>query len=386
MADHGFQIPNTLETRFPIASLTKAFTAAAIMILSEAGKLDLEDNAGDFLPEGLVFKKPVPIHQVLSHSAGLPDYQLKNGEILHEVFARRMGSDEFCHRFLKHPLVAPSGEKFHYSNPGYYLLGMIIEAVAEMPFGEFLRRNIFDRAGMEDTGVDDPEKIILRRAQGYRWRGNELGRAAFTDARNFYPQGGLYSTTTDLLCWMNALKSGKILSRDSFQKMMSQQIVVNAEKEIFYGYGMHALQRNGRKAIGHGGSHWGYRSHWEWYPEEDLLAVMLSNYEFQDTAKIADHAIKAALGLTFQDPKKPTRAKISQDALKKYDGKYQSGNFVLKVKIGIEESWLDIEGEENEIYPIGDGLFAHQYLDEQYQILTDEKGGMSLWGCKKVDE
>ena len=385
MADHSFEIENGPETRFPIASLTKAFTAAAILILCEEGKLSLDDNAGDFLPEGLSFKDNIPVHQLLTHSAGLPDYQLNKGEMLHEVFARRMGSDEFCHRFLRHPLIAAPGKEFHYSNPGYYLLGMIIEAVSEMPFGHFLQQKIFDPAGMEHTGVDDPETIIPFRAQGYRWRGNHLGRAVYTDARNFYPQGGLYSTTADLFRWIEALKSGKIISAESLALMLEKHVPIDTDREIFYGYGIHTLKRNGRNAAGHGGSHWGYRSHLEWYPEEDILAIMLSNYEFQDTAKIVDSAVKATFDLTFESPQKAPRAKVSQDTLKKYDGKYQNGNFVITVKIGQKNCWIEMEGEENEIYPISESVFAHQYLDQTYQITSDEKGELSLWGCKKVD-
>lgn len=286
MADQAQKIPNTLHTKFPVASLSKAITCMAILRLAENNHVSLHKPVNIYLPSFAQIRSDITLHHLMSHSSGLPDYQIGDEENLHEYFAVQRTSRELCRKFLNHPQVGEPGEKFHYSNPGYYLLGLVVEEVSGQSFEAFCQSMIFDPLKMRSTCMDDPAAMIPDRARPYEWVEGKYREAPCTDARNFYPQGGVVSTVNDLFVWGRSLVEEGLINRELQEKMFGKYACCSLERDIWYGYGWHILSMNNRKLIGHAGSHWGYCSHMEWYPDEELMVISLSNDSFQDVSKL----------------------------------------------------------------------------------------------------
>lgn len=265
---------NTPQTSFQIASITKQFTALAILILHEQGRLQLTDSLALQLPGCLPAWQPVTIHQLLTHTSGIPDLpfwpQRRDpsgpGPItppyLHELFTAR-------------PLESTPGTRFRYSNWGYLLLGAIIEHCSGLPYATFLRRSIFEPAGMAGTGYADPRAIILQRAASYAVADDALVNASFMDLEDAYAAGALCSTVEDLLAWDRALSSDRLVTHAALDAMFTPHVAVGDGSD--YGYGWQLALRLERSVVYHGGRIDGFRVLIERYPAEQICIVVLSN-------------------------------------------------------------------------------------------------------------
>jgi CubicO group peptidase (beta-lactamase class C family) len=226
-ADAEWGHANTADTRFGIASLTKSFTAHLIMCLVEAGKLGLDDPISRHLVQ--LQDRPIgaiTIRHLLAHTAGIGDHltfdEAQVPADVAEKWAGFSGASIAMFRdyapFAK--VLEPPGQRFVYSNDGYVLLGLVVEAATGSTFEDNLRRLLLEPAGMTQSGVNHHEKIIPRRARPYRRDGNRLLNAAWDDSGSHFSAGGMYSTVGDLLLWDRALRSGNVLSASS-QDLMS---------------------------------------------------------------------------------------------------------------------------------------------------------------------
>src|SRR5665213_1554329 len=198
--------------------IPKQFTAAAILLLEERGKLKLDDPIGKYIPDAPAAWDKVTLFHLLTHTAGipnftsLPDYQK-------EVMRRTMTPAQLIATFRDKPLDFPVGEKWNYTNSGYILLGAVIEKAGGMPYAQFLQENLFTPLDMKDTGYDSAAAILPLRASGYVRRSGALINDGFIDMSVPYAAGSLYSTTHDLLLWENSLYGGKVLKPASLKKM-----------------------------------------------------------------------------------------------------------------------------------------------------------------------
>ena len=165
-ADAEWQIANTIETRFRTGSIAKQFTAAAILLLHEQGKLELTDAVGKYLPELPQSWRTATLHQLLTHTSGvpIPEYQ---GPAWEKYSALPGGPQDWLNLVRDKPLLYPHGTKLAYNNTGYILLGMVIEKVSGMKYEDFVQQKIFDALGMIASGFDELKKIVPRRARGY---------------------------------------------------------------------------------------------------------------------------------------------------------------------------------------------------------------------------
>ena len=217
MANNEWGVPNTMDTRFRLGSVTKQFTAAGILKLEEMGKLKVSDKACDYLPACPEIWKPVSIHQLLTHTSGIPSFTDIPGYTKVKAFPSRY--DEQVKLVWEMKMDFDPGTRFQYSNTGYVILGKIIDRAGGMPWEDFLRKEIFLPAGMNNTMHDSHSDLILKRAAGYRSNGGPPVNASYIDMRIPGAAGALVSTAGDLHKWDRALASAKVLTEASRNRM-----------------------------------------------------------------------------------------------------------------------------------------------------------------------
>lgn len=276
-ADVEWNIENTIDTRFRTGSIAKGFTAAGILLLHEQGKLTLSDPVGKYLPELPESWRSATIHQLLTHTSGLPmpDYK---GMAWEKYSASGVTPQDWLDLVRDKPLMYPHGTKFTYNNTGYFVLGMVIEKLSGMKYEDFIQQRIFDQLGMKDSGFDDVEKIVPRRARGYALAGVQLQNAKLINPRSAWAAGGFYTTVHDFTLWSEALAHGTLLNPDSTQRMFAIY-PETAAYGMHYGYGIVLGERFGRKLEYHGGGIVGFNSVLQRYPEAGLVIVVLSNMD-----------------------------------------------------------------------------------------------------------
>ena len=294
MASYELAVPNTPRTRFRIASLTKAFTAAAILLLQEQGRLRVDDPICPYLDASLdrcpPAWRPVTVRHLLTHTSGIPNYTHLPG--YEQLAGQAAPEDTLVARFRDPPLDFPPGTQYRYSNSGYHLLGLIIERVSGQAYGAFLRDHVFEPLGMHDTGRDDGRAVIPNRADGYTMDRETRVRARYQEMTATHAEGGLSSTAPDLLRWDQALSAGTLLSRASLQAMFTPGLAG-------YGYGWDVARRFGRPETHHLGRLFGFTAYISRLPAagavEGVTVIVLSNNEAADVERVATDL--AAIGL-----------------------------------------------------------------------------------------
>lgn len=290
-ADLESERPVRPDTVFQIASLTKQFTAAAVLLMVEDGRLSLDDRLSRFVPE-LPQAGEVTIRQLLVQTSGLPDYaEDPAGEPLKSV-AKTPAEMVAWIASLKPRFHFPPGSSWRYSNSNYALLGLVVERASGAPLAETFRTRLFAPAGMTQTAFDDPAQVIPGRARGYRKTDAPGGfaNAAWISPTIPGPAGGLRSTVPDLLRWQAALHGGKILKPESLKLMTSPGRLSNGRSTMAgmpapmqagwksdYGMGLMIGSPNGRPAIWHSGDVDGFSSWMAYYPAEKTSIVILQN-------------------------------------------------------------------------------------------------------------
>jgi CubicO group peptidase (beta-lactamase class C family) len=280
-ADTEWKIKNTVDTKFRTGSIAKQFTASAILLLHEQGKLSLSDPVGkyvDNLPESW---RSATIHQLLTHTSGVP-IPTYSGPAWERYSALAASPKDFLELVRDKQLLYPHGTKLTYNNTGYILLGMVIEKLSEMKYEDFIQQRIFDHLDMRDSGFDDVGKIVPLRARGYTLAGVELRNAGLIDPRSAWSAGGFYSTVHDLILWSEALAHGKLLNADSSRRMFDIYPETSAYG-MHYGYGVVLGERFGHKLQYHGGGIKGFNSVLQSYPEDGMVIVVLSNLDLDTT-------------------------------------------------------------------------------------------------------
>jgi len=273
-ADKESKRANNLNTKFRIASLTKQFTAAAIMNLQAQGKLKVQDRACRYLAHCPLRWQGITIHQLLTHTSGIRDVTDYRDWL--DFLAEPHTTDEVLQRYQVTPLEFAPGTKFKYSNSGYYVLGVVIENVSGQSYEAFMRDNFWKPLGMNDTGVAiDNSQLATGYPVGYVTR---RGVALPFDNSNNLGNSSMYSTVSDLYRWAQALEHWQ---RDKYSDyhMMFEPYVIGDPTDTSYGYGLTIGERFGQKVIGHTGGLPGYSSFMAQFPESGVTEIFLSNDE-----------------------------------------------------------------------------------------------------------
>lgn len=283
--------PATAATEYQIASVSKQFTAAAILRLAEQGKLSLDDPVTryvDGLPDPY---EDVTLARLLNHTAGVPNFT----EFFRE-FRKPLAPSQVIDSLAARPLLFDPGSGFHYSNSGYYLLGLVIERVSGEEYADYLDEQFFKPLGLAATHYCGE----LSRAvpSGFvRTRGGRPVHAAPWDPSVLYAAGSICSTATDLAKWEVALGEGRVLSTASYRQMTTPAAPPDSTVRMSYGFGMMVDTTDAGLYLHHDGAVSGFRSQVAWYPEEHLAVVVLMNQGLAAPEPIERDLTRAVLGV-----------------------------------------------------------------------------------------
>jgi CubicO group peptidase (beta-lactamase class C family) len=308
MASLAERRPITPGTSFLLASVTKQFTAMAIMLLSQAGKLSYEDTLASFFPEFPAYARKITVRNLLNHTAGLPEYDtlLVNSGLVHRSdygIPGKPRADAFeptVHDVLK--LLAAektprftAGEKYEYSNSGYVLLALIVEKVSGQRFATFLKERIFEPCGMKDSQLyDETRPFIRNRATSYRKENGRFIEVNYSPSNLVYGEDNIYTTLEDLYRWDQALENNKLVTAATFQAAITPG-KLNDGSATSYGFGWNIGERAGAAAQFHGGAWLGYRTAIMRIPARRLTIIVLSNFADFRPGEMADQILKSYL-------------------------------------------------------------------------------------------
>lgn len=267
LADIENEVPNTPRTKFRIASVTKQFTAAGIMLLQQEGKLNVQDSVCNFIEECPDTWQPITLHHLLTHTSGLPE-NFSIEEFMTLTLSRNPMRDGL-NLIKTRPLVSAPGETYQYSNVGYNMLGYLIEQVSGMKYEDYLREKIWAPLGMNDTGQDHEGLLIKRRATGYA---STSFKAQYLPIDLAAYAGGMYSTVEDLYKWDQALYTEQLLPQASLDLMFTAH-------QGDYGYGWTINQGDWGKVIAHNGNVPGFVSSISRYTDRKVTVIVLSNLD-----------------------------------------------------------------------------------------------------------
>ena len=297
MANLEHSISNTSHTLFRIASLTKQFTATAILKLQEENLLDVNDSLATYLPD-YPKGQQITIHQLLNHTAGIPSFTGFEDFEAKKRMAWKL--DELIAWFSDRPFDFTPGDRYSYSNSGYAVLTKVIEILSNLTYANYLHSNIFTPLGMTDSGYDRACTILPNRAAGYTFTDGEYQNADFIDMSIPLGAGGLYSTVEDLDKWSRSLYTDAVLNQASRDAMFDPMVEVpNEENEqIYYGYGWKIDTQHDRSRVFHEGIIDGFSTYFARYPKEQVTIVVLCNLFLSPVAKI----VKALAAILFGEP------------------------------------------------------------------------------------
>lgn len=294
-ADVFTSTPTDPATIYPIASITKQFTAAAIMQLVEAGRLSLDDAISGFIGGAPAAWEGITVRHLLNHTSGLADLneaamaalEVNGGNTLEEVIAVIESRSQV-------PSFAP-GSAYAYNSVGYYLLGAVVERVTGMKYGEYLRSNIFEPLGLTSTSFEMIFPSGL--AQGHRPVNGALQPVPLVHPSLTYSTSGIVSSARDLLAWQQALAEGRVVHPSTYQLMISPTTLPSGAV-VAYGYGMGVGRAGCSNAVDHSGRAPGFESYLLYCPDDDMgLVVLLNSNPADPTAvsSLASRLTRAAL-------------------------------------------------------------------------------------------
>ena len=274
MADMELGVKMTPENILRIGSITKQFTASAILKLMEENKLDLKDDITKYIKDYPTQGHVITIEHLLTHTSGIKDItSMKTWTV--DLMKKHFTPKEKIDFFKNEPMDFRPGEKYKYSNSGYILLGYIIETVSGKKYSEYIEDNLFKPLGMTNSFYGSASNIIPNRAKGYQKQDEYYKNANYLDMSNPYAAGSLLSTVDDLYTWNQALFNYKVLSKSTLDKAHSPYKLKNGTF-TGYGYGWN-LKMKGTKVISHGGSVSGYLTFSLYLPQKDIFVAVFSN-------------------------------------------------------------------------------------------------------------
>ncbi len=274
LADVEAKTPATAFTNYRLASVSKQYTATAIMILIEQGKLSLDTKLTDVIPTFPAYGKKITIHHLLNHLSGLRDYedlipssqkdQLSDYDVL-DIY-KRQTSGKFS-----------PGSQYSYSNGGFVLLGLVVEYVTHMGFSEFLWKNVFQPLGMTHTLMfEKGASVVENRAYGYSPNGSKFKRTDQNITSATRGDGGVYTSVHEWLLWENAINNNTLVSSE-MQKLAFTPGTLNSGAKTNYGFGWMLGTYNGFINQYHTGSTIGFRTASQRNPQKKLSVVVLVN-------------------------------------------------------------------------------------------------------------
>jgi serine beta-lactamase-like protein LACTB len=303
MADLENSSPATSSTLFRLGSVSKPISATAALELWERGKLDLDAPVQKYCPQFPQKEWPITTRELLGHLGGIRHYNPDGKGDVPEDSARHFASmQESLQLFANEPLVAKPASQFHYSTYGYTLAGCVLEGAASEKFMEFLRKNVFQPAEMEQTRDDDFFTVIPHRTRGYHQdKGGIVGNAGVLDSSYKIPGGGIISSADDMAKFEAALFADKLLKR-STRDLMWTSLKTADGKETGYGLGWRIVDKFGLHILAHTGGQQGTSTAFAVVPARNAGVVVLCNLDNVDVDRLAMQILRIALAVPDSTP------------------------------------------------------------------------------------
>jgi len=385
-ANREYNQPCTPETRFRLASVSKQFTATAIMMLEEAGKLSVEDSLSQYIPD-YPRGGEITLHHLLTHTSGVINYSRLEDH--YRVWCMPHTLEQVIDRFKQKPLQFNPGERWAYSNSGYVLLTYIIEKVSGLTYEEYLKQHIFKPLDMAHSGVDRHTAVIPKRATGHYNDGQGIVQAPYLDMAYTSGAGGLYATTGDLYKWDRALYGERLISESSKKRMFTPY-------KAKYGYGWFITEMDGHRLIEHRGGLNGFLTQIYRFVDDDVVVITLFNYVSTFTRQVNRDLAALALGGDVPPVLIPEGVAVEARALEAHTGTYrlQPG---YDLTVTVENGQLSVSGPGEPATP-GIAQSANRfYLRKDNALIeftTDDDGSAMLllyqsehrYRCKKSQE
>ena len=317
MADLELDVPMKPEMVFRIGSITKQFTAIAILQLMEQGKLSLQDEITKYIPDYPMHGHSITIEHLLTHTSGIKSYT--NVPELEKFVRTDMKPEEVIEFIKTKPMEFAPGTKYNYNNSGYFMLGYIIEKITGKTYQEYIQENFFTPLGMTSSCYGNDTKIIKNRASGYQPGDSGAVNADFMSMLLPYAAGSVMSTVDDLYKWNRAVHSYKLVKKETLD-MAHTPYKLSDGKSTGYGYGWALSQLQGSPSIEHGGGIFGYLTNGIYLPEEDVFVALFSN----NTGKSPDFLSQKIAALAIGKPLKTTGIELDNETLDQYTGIYEN--------------------------------------------------------------
>ena len=369
-ADLEWQIPNTPETKFRLGSMTKQFTAAAILLLEERGKLSTDDPVKKYMRDAPAAWDKITIYNLLTHTSGIPnftafpDYPASEGT--------RTTPAQLVARFRDKPLEFEPGKSYNYSNSGYVLLGYLIEKISGQSYQKFIEDNFFKPLGMNDSGYDSNSAIIPHRASGYAPGAAGPVNAGYIDMSIPFSAGALYSTTHDLLRWEEALYGGKVLSPAALKKMTTPF-------KQNYACGLTVQTVKGHTVYEHGGGIEGFNTDMAYYPDEKLVLIALSNLNANAPSSIVEQLAEVAHNAQVTLPSERKPVPVAAETLARYVGVYAlAPNFNMNITLVDGQLISQATGQGKvPLFAESETMFYPTVVNAEIEFPKGEKGPAS---------
>ena len=358
LADVENNVPATEHTVYRIGSVTKQFTAAAVMKLVEEGKVALDDPMTKYFPDYPVGEFHITVGQLLDHTSGIKGYT--EMPTFWEQGRLDLSHEQMIELFSAEPFEFEPGDRYQYSNSGYYLAGLLIEKVSGNTYAEFLGDTFFRPLGMRESHYLYNDPIVPNRAEGYRVEDGVVLNDEPLSMLLPFSAGSLGSSVLDLVRWTTALGTGDVVAPDSLKAMTTRRRLPGGE-EIGYALGLQVGEMAGHRKISHGGGINGFLSQLSWYPEDELVVAVLSNSTSAEPAALEARIARVVLGVPEAEH---AAVALEPDELRRYAGVYDFGRNPIPVLV--KDGVLVIAGTETS--PIGEHRFIGTRDQEQIAI------------------
>lgn len=366
-ANLEWNIPNDGATKFRLGSVTKQFTAVAILLLQDRGKLTLDAPVKTYLPDAPAAWDKVTVRHLLTHSAGIPNFT--NFPDYGATKTLPATHDSLIARFRDKPLEFAPGEKFAYSNSGYVLLSAIVEKLSGQGYTAFVAENLFKPLGMADTGYDSHAMILPRRASGYAPGPKGPVNADYISMTIPQGAGGLYSTTRDLLKWQRGIYGGKLLKPATVAAFRTPY-------KDGYALGIGVQSAGGVTTIEHGGGIEGFNTSLAYDPDRKLTVVVLGNLNGPAPGKLSKALMTLARGGTVTLAAERKEITVAPDQLAQYEGVYElAPTFAITMRVKDGKLMTQATGQQEfELFPESKDRFFLKVVDAQVEFTRDASG------------
>ncbi|NCP18856.1 MAG: serine hydrolase [Erythrobacter sp.] len=372
MASLEWGIPNGGDVKYRIGSVTKQFTAAAIMLLEDQGKLTLDAPIATYLEDAPASWQTITVQNLLNHTSGIPNFTAEEDFLRFKMLPTTR--DGIIETFRDAPLDFTPGSEYSYSNSGYILLSAIIENVSGQTYADFVQANIFDPLGMSGSGVADNTAIIARQASGYTPGEDGIGRAEYSNLDIPQGAGAIYSTPRDMLKWQRGLYGGKLLSPASLQTLVTPAL-------DGYALGVMVRKNDTGTVYFHSGGIEGFNSWLAYDPDREISVVVLGNLNGRTPSEIGSALMDVAQGGELPVAVDRQVAETDPATLAQYEGNYViAPSFAIRMFVENGKLMAQATGQSAAQLYAQEGeedFFFLKVVDAQVRFNRDDSGDVT---------